>query len=251
MSSVITATPSTPGLWRTMRDLVFPPSCLSCGGLCQGGPLRHICRRCEPLIFRVKEPHCTTCGHPYFGHVEGERNCPHCEGIRPAYHRAKTVILFKGPGRELVLTLKYKHGLHVLEDIQTLIEASDEMMAFVRGAILVPVPLHPRKERERGYNQSLLIAEAFQKAARGDDLAIAHLLNRTVDSPSQTAFDRRTRQRRMKNAFAARSKASINPDLRYVLVDDVFTTGSTLNAAALALRRAGALNLDVITFAHG
>lgn len=240
-----------PEVLRTMRDLVFPPVCVSCGGLCEDGPLSHICRRCEPLVFRVKEPHCQTCGHPFFGHLAGERICPHCEGLKPVYGHAKTVSLFKGPTRDLVITLKYHHGLHVLADIAALIAANKEVVRFLAGATLVPVPLHPRKERERGYNQSQLIAEAFQKAALSPSLPIANLLQRTVDSPSQTTFDRRTRQRRMKNAFAARKGALITPDQRYVLVDDVFTTGSTLNAAAQALRRAGALNLDVLTFAHG
>ncbi len=245
------ATPKTSSVLRTMRDLVFPPSCVSCGGICEDGDLRHVCARFAPLIFRVKEPHCVTCGHPYFGPVGGERMCPHCEGLRPIYGRAKTVTLFKGPSRQLILTLKYHHGLHVLEDIEALVGQNAEMIDFLRGAVLVPIPLHPRKERERGYNQSELVAEAFRDAAKPQNLPIAHLLERTVDSPSQTAFDRRTRQRRMKNAFAARKGASITAGQRYVLVDDVFTTGSTLNAAAKALRQAGALNLDVVTFAHG
>ncbi len=238
-------------LLRTLRDLVFPPSCVSCGGLCEDHELRHVCRKCAPLIFRVKEPHCLTCGHPFFGPVAGDRICPHCEGLRPVYRRAKTVTLFKGPSRELVLTLKYRHGLHVLEDLKTLIRANSAVREFLHDAILVPVPLHVRKERERGYNQSELIAEAFRDACGDSAPVIANLLQRVVDSPSQTSFDRRTRQRRMKNAFAGRRGAPINPDQRYVLVDDVFTTGSTLNAAARALRRAGALNLDVVTFAHG
>lgn len=245
------SSPTDVGLLQTLRDLVFPPVCVTCGGLCEASRLRHVCARCDPLIFRVKEPHCQTCGHPFFGHMAGERICPHCEGLRPVYGSAKTVSLFKGPTRDLVITLKYHHGLHVLADIERLIAANEEVGAFLRGATLVPLPLHPRKERERGYNQSQLMAEAFQSACQPEELPIANLLQRTVDSASQTTFDRRTRQRRMKNAFAARKGALITPDQRYVLVDDVFTTGSTLNAAAHALRQAGAMNLDVVTFAHG
>jgi len=82
-----------------LRDLMFPPVCLQCGGLCEGSELRHVCARCSPLIVRVREPACLTCGHPFFGEVEGERLCPHCEGLSPAYARAKTVTLFKGPAR--------------------------------------------------------------------------------------------------------------------------------------------------------
>lgn len=236
---------------RTWRDLLFPPICLSCGKVCeQESKLRHVCERCEPLIVRVKKPHCESCGHPFFGEVEGERICPHCDGLAPAYSRAKTITLFKGPARELLLELKYRRGTFVLEDIKTLIGANSDVLDFVRGAKLVPVPLHPRKEREREYNQSRLLAEIFVELL-GEESEVVELLDRTIDSESQTAYDRATRRQRMKNAFAPRSGTAITASDRYVLVDDVFTTGSTLNACALALRRAGCLNLDVITFAHG
>jgi predicted amidophosphoribosyltransferase len=72
-----------------------------------------------------------------------------------------------------------------------------------------------------------------------------------VDTPTQTALDRRTRRANLKNAFALRKGAVIKTDERYVLIDDVFTTGSTLNACASVLRRAGGVNLDVVTFGHG
>lgn len=244
----------TAGSWneltRAMRDLVFPPSCLSCGGLCEDQSLRHICAHCAPLMVRVKSPHCATCGHPFFGQMQGERMCPHCEGLKPVYRKAKTVTLFKGPARELILELKYRQGFFVLEDLTALIAQNEEVLSYLDDSVLVPVPLHPRKERERGYNQSQLIAESFQQAM-GGKISIDNLLKRIVDSDSQTSFDRRTRQRRMKNAFAARKGGLITANQRYVLVDDVFTTGSTLNACAAALVRAGALRVDVVTFAHG
>jgi ComF family protein len=159
-------------------------------------------------------------------------------------------VLLKGPGRSLVHALKYHRALHVLDDIAALIRATPGMAEYLRGAVLVPVPLHPRKERERGYNQSRLLAESFAAAA-GGGARVEAPLRRVVDTPTQTALDRRTRQANLKNAFALRNGAAINPGERYVLIDDVFTTGSTLNACATVLRRAGCLNLDIVTFGHG
>lgn len=238
-------------VFSSLRDLVFPPVCLGCGGLVEeDSGLRHICASCEPLVTRVRTPHCETCGHPFFGEVEGERICPHCEGLRPVYGHAKTVTLFKGAARELVLALKYRAGLFALEDMGRLAAANPEIRAFVQGAVLVPVPLHPRKLRERGYNQSRLWAEQIARLAT-PALEVAELLERVQDSESQTAYDRRTRRARMKNAFAGRVGAAITAESRYILVDDVFTTGSTLNACAHALRRVGAVTIDVLTFAHG
>lgn len=243
--------------WRaaaqTLRDLVCPPVCLHCGGLCEGSPLRFVCARCEPLIVRVTAPHCTTCGHPFFGVVEGERMCPHCVELHPAYREARTLVLLKGPARDLVLALKYHHSLHVLEDVHTLARQTAGLSNYLRGAVLVPVPLHPRKQRERGYNQSRLLAEVLAQVGHesGGGTRVADLLVRVEDTVTQTAFDRAARRERMKNAFSPAPGAAINPELRYLLVDDVFTTGSTLNACARTLRRAGCLNLDVLTFGHG
>jgi ComF family protein len=235
---------------RVLGDLIFPPVCLHCGELCEGSILRHLCARCTGLLTLVQPPHCTTCGHPYYGEVEGERICPHCEGLRPVFGEGRTLTLYQGGAQDLVQELKYHRGLFVLEDMAQLLRQHGGLLAYVRGAVLVPVPLHPRKERERTYNQSALWAEVMAREA-GGDTRVEGLLQRMVDTESQTTFDRATRRERLKNAFAPASGAAINPDSHYLLVDDVFTTGSTLNACAHALRAAGALNVDVVTFGHG
>jgi ComF family protein len=246
----MTAPGTLGGWWRTAGDLLFPPVCVHCGGLVEGGGLRHLCAQCEPLIARVQPPHCHVCGHPFYGEVHGERRCPHCAELAPAFGEGRTCVLLAGPARSLVHALKYHRALHVLDDIAALIRATPHLADYLRGAVLVPVPLHPRKERERGYNQSRLLAGCFA-AAGSAGARVAEPLRRVVDTPTQTALDRRTRQANLKNAFALRVGSAINTAERYVLIDDVFTTGSTLNACAAVLRRAGCLNLDVVTFGHG
>lgn len=236
--------------WRDTLDVVFPRSCVHCGGLVEGGGLRHLCANCERTLNVVAAPHCTTCGHPFYGEMLANRLCGHCEALVPVFGEGKTAILLKGPGRALVHTLKYHHGLHVLEDIAALMRRAPGYADFLRGAVLVPVPLHRRKLRERGYNQSRLLAECAVQAVDGQ-ARIADLLRRVIDTVSQTHFDRATRQQNLKNAFALAPGAAITPGQRYILVDDVFTTGSTLNACAAILRRAGCLSLDVVTFGHG
>ena len=182
--------------------------------------------------------------------MEVNRLCPHCEALEPKFGEGKTAILLKGPGRSLVHALKYHHALHVLEDIAVVMAAAPGNVEYLDGAVLVPVPLHPRKLRERGYNQSVLLAECCVQAVDGQ-ARVEELLRRIADTVSQTHFNRSTRQQNLKNAFAMARGAVITPGQRYLLVDDVFTTGSTLNACAAILRRAGCLNLDVITFGHG
>lgn len=176
--------------------------------------------------------------------------CPHCQDLTPVFSQGRTAVLSKGPARSLVLALKYHQGLHVLRDMEALFRRAEELSAWVRGAILVPVPLHPRKERERGYNQSLLIAQCLARAV-GGETHVEEILRRVVDTVSQTHHDKETRLANLKNAFALRRGAAITADHPYILVDDVFTTGSTLNSCALVLRRSGCLNLNVVTFGHG
>jgi len=240
-------------LVRGLGEAIFPPVCVHCRELVEsGGSYRHLCARCAPQIEFVRPPGCSTCGHPFYGEVslETERMCPHCEGLFPAFRNGRTAVLFKGPVRSLVIELKYHSGLHVLADIEEMFRRSPDVLAHVRGAVLVPVPLHARKLRHRGYNQSELIAERLAVAA-GGGTRVQMLLRRPVDTETQTAFDRNTRRANLKNAFALASDARLNPGQHYILVDDVFTTGSTLNSCALLLRRHGCLNLDVVNLGHG
>ncbi len=238
------------GWLATSVDLAFPPGCVSCGGLVENSGYRTLCVRCASKLDFVESPACVTCGHPFYGEVEGERMCPHCEGLHPAYAEGRTAVLFKGPARALIHELKYHRGLYVVADLAEIFRRSSRVMEFVQDAVLVPVPLHPRKHRERSYNQSECLVDALTRAAGGSARA-QNLLKRVVDTVSQTAFDRKARRTNLKNAFALHPGVPITPGHRYILVDDVFTTGSTLNSCAGVLRRAGCLNLGVLTFGHG
>jgi competence protein ComFC len=231
-------------------DLLFPRSCVECEAPVEAeSRYRFICAACSRRLTLVRPPACRTCGFPFFGEMAGERSCPHCEELVPLFSEARTTVLMKGPARNLVHQLKYNGATHLLDDMEAMMRAVPDLLNFARGAMLVPVPLHPRKERERGFNQSLLLAERIARGAA--EARVWMGLRRIRDTESQTRFDRNERRTNLKNAFALREKCIFNPRLRFVLVDDVFTTGSTLNACAAALRRGGICHIDVITFGHG
>lgn len=238
-------------LVRGVTEVVFPPVCVHCRALVdEGTGFRHLCAKCIAQIEWVKAPHCTTCGHPFYGTMEGTRMCVKCDGLEPAYREGRTAAIFKGPLRALVIELKYHRGLHVLPDVAEVFRRSPHVLELARDAVLVPVPMHPRKLRKRGYNQAVLLAEALARAA-GGGTRVEAVLQRIVHTQTQTEFRREERMANLKNAFALARGADLNPALHYLLVDDVFTTGSTLNSCARTLRRAGILNLDVATFSHG
>lgn len=236
--------------WSGLLDVFFPRSCLDCGSPVEGEGFQYLCASCRRRVVQVGPPCCETCGYPVYGQVESARSCPHCIHLDPAYETGRVAALFQGPVRSLIHALKYEQAEYVVPDLARLAAESPDYLAFIRDANLVPVPLHPRKLRERGYNQSDLIARAVCRAAGGRTRRV-DLLERILDTPSQTRYSRQERQANLKNAFALVKNAPIMDAQRYIIVDDVFTTGSTLNACAQVLRRSGVRRVDVATIGHG
>ena len=237
-------------LARAAGAVLFPPVCVGCGGLVEASGYRHLCARCARALALIPGAAWAPCRQPDGAAIGGGSGCRPDEDPAADLGRARAAVRLEGPARALLLELKYRGGRQVLGDIAEIFRRSPALLAHVRGAVLVPVPLHPRKERERGFNQSALLAAVLARAA-GGGTTVAGLLRRVVDTPTQTGLDRDRRRANLKNAFALASGAVLNARLRYILVDDVFTTGSTLNGCARVLRGAGCGVLDVATFGHG
>lgn len=213
-------------------------------------PYQFISKAAAAKLFHVHPPHCRTCGYPYFGAVmASDRACPKCKELDPLYGVGRTVILVEDVGRELVHQFKYEGATFLLRDFHTLFKGCTGLADYVAGARLVPVPLHPRKLRERGFNQSGALCQALiwlQPSA-----SLTDMLERTVDTPSQTLFSRKERMRNLRHAFRLKPSCRPSKTDRYILVDDVFTTGSTLNACSRALKKGGIHRIDILTLGHG
>lgn len=230
-------------------DLLFGPCCLHCGGLLEGSRLASLCVECGRRLPRVKPPSCRTCGHPFSGIAGEGRHCRHCVRLKPVFGEGRTAILLRGPARTLVHHFKYRNARQVARDAAALFSDMPALADYLRGAVLVPVPLHPVKLWWRGYNQSELLARAAAEAAGVGE--VRQLLKRMRFTRTQTRLDREGRSANLKNAFALAEAATLYPAFSCVLVDDVFTTGSTLNACAAVLRGAGCRRVDVLTLGHG
>lgn len=233
-----------------LLDVFMPRNCVHCGEGIEDSEYSFICAQCAREIFPCLPPACTTCGYPFYGSMSGPQVCPHCHELDPVFDEGKALFLAKGPGRSIIHELKYSGGFYLLPDLAKMIATTPHYRRYLENATLVPVPLHSVKLRERGYNQSERIARMLCLAS-GTSTNVENLLQRTVFTRTQTKLNRTERHRNVKNAFALAPDTVLIPDHQYILVDDVFTTGSTLNACARVLRSAGATRLKVVTLGHG
>jgi ComF family protein len=225
---------------RARARRCYPPTCIECEGLIESSAY-DTSAPCSHKMF-LCGLHCTTCGYPFFGEMAENRECP-TAGLSRFSAKANATPFQAGPSVHCV-----NMNASFLDDVVTLVRANSHFLEFLAGARLVPVPLHPLKKRERTYNQAELLAGCFAEAAGA---TVVPMLVRVVATSTQTRLDREQRRENLKNAFALAEGAPVIPTARHVLVDDVFTTGATLNACAVALRRAGVTSVDVATLGHG
>ncbi|MGJ8640781.1 MAG: double zinc ribbon domain-containing protein [Opitutaceae bacterium] len=235
---------------QALADVFFARSCVHCNDATEGSDYQFLCESCSRELFLAKSPTCHICGYPFYGVMLSPRTCPHCAELNPIFDQGKTLFLAKGPARSIIHELKYQSGFYVLKDLQRLIAESPTYLDYIDDSILVPVPLHPTKQRERGYNQSEKIADMLSLTTEGRSV-VENLLTRHAYTQTQTRLNREQRHQNVKNAFALTANAVVIPDQQYILVDDVFTTGSTLNACASVLHEAGATRIKVVTLGHG
>ncbi len=240
----------TKEFFETALDAIFPRNCCACYQAADPSrSWRYLCVNCSYELKRIEFPYCSQCGRALDGAIEGHIVCGQCEETKPSFDKTRSVLHYKGAGRCLVHALKYRKGQYVLKDIDKIIKNSSEILRFIEGGILIPVPLHWWRQWWRGYNQSYLIAKGLEKYGKG--VKIEKILLRQIYTSSQTRLSRQERLINVKNAFAIRKNSSLNSQLRYILVDDVYTTGATLQACAKVLKKHGAKQVDVVTFCHG
>ena len=238
---------------NALEQLLLPAECLLCRGLLSFPDAdRTVCPVCRHRWRAVRPPWCERCGQPepLFG------SCRLCADWPAALRRVRSAVWLEAGAREAVHALKYAGRARVAEDLVTAM--SDMMLRGWEEALLVPVPLGPRRLRQRGYNQSDLLARAL---GRRWNRPVAELLVRVRDTPTQTALTPAARRANVAGAFELRisdcglriegapvESAIRNPQSAVVLVDDVFTTGATLAEAARALERAGVITVLAVTF---
>jgi len=197
---------------------------------------------------RIKAPFCQICSRPYTGEFGAPFACPDCEDYPPAFDCVATRYQATGIVRDLIHRFKYSGEFHLRNLlVDWLGEAlSDSRLTEDPFDALVPVPLHPTRIRERGYDQ---IAALVGLLGKQSGKPVWLCLRRSRYTESQTRFSRKERLRNLQNAFELRKGTSVLGK-RLLLVDDVLTTGSTLDECARVLKGHGAKSVRAVTVAR-
>ena len=236
-----------PNPFRGLVSLFYPPFCAVCAQAV--GPEQNLCLSCTEKASRIKPPFCAKCSQPFTGAITGPFTCANCANRLLHFEAAVSAYRSRGVAREVVHRFKYGRQIHLRRLLgRWLAEAlKDSRLASRCFDLVVPVPLHPARQRERGFNQAELLAAELRRAS---GLAVRNVLQRTRYTATQTQFDRSERMENLRGAFRLRRGSNVQ-DLRMLLVDDVLTTGSTLSECASVLREAGVRSVHAVTVARG
>ena len=238
---------SLPNPFRGLVSLFYPPFCAVCARPVE--PDESLCPNCAPKAARIRPPFCAKCSQPFAGAITGSFTCANCANRRLYFAAAVSAYRSRGVVREVIHSFKYGRQIHLRHLLGRWLEdaLADPRLAGRRFDLVVPVPLHPARQRERGFNQAELLATPLRRS-RG--LAVRSILQRIRYTATQTQFDRSERMENLQGAFRLRHGSNVQ-GLRMLLVDDVLTTGSTLSECASVLYEAGALSVHAVTAARG
>ena len=234
-------------MWTALLDILFPERCLSCGTGLKTRPEISYCTRCLQDIRWLREPLCTKCGKQFEYAAGGSHLCGYCLVNGWHFKEARAVVHYKPPVTEAVKMFKYKGKMHGLATLTALAHQYFQLQELPQPDLLVPVPLHARRLRQRGFNQALILCRRIFPAWR-DRLAPA-VLERHFETQPQTGLGAAERRRNVRNVFQVRRPEKIK-NKKILLVDDVFTTGATVNECARTLMKNQASEVNVFTFAR-
>jgi ComF family protein len=232
---------------RTLLDHLFPPLCLLCRA--EVGEAGALCAACWGQIRFVEGAHCISCGVPFDIPVQVGTRCAACHADPPAFDRARAVMRYDDASKGLLLAFKHADRLDLTPTLARWLERAGHEL--IRDAdVIVPVPLHPRRLWSRRYNQAAELARALSLRCKKSYEPFLLVRKRATDSQGSMP-SAKARKRNVEGAFGVpRSCKGRLAGKSVLLVDDVLTTGATLNACAVALKKAGAARVAVLALAR-
>ncbi|HEY1170524.1 MAG TPA: ComF family protein [Verrucomicrobiae bacterium] len=234
-----------------LLGLFYPNICQLCEKEPATKAMGYVGEACRADVKFIQAPMCDRCGLPFEGDITQRFECTNCKELDLSFKWSRASVVSKSEGTvlEVIHRFKYNGGLWFEPFLVELwLEGAKATLATEKFDLIVPVPLHPHKEREREFNQAERLVRAIAKQTNlrvGDKL-----IERVVDTRTQTRLDRKERAANVKGAFAMRKGLKLNGE-RILVVDDVLTTGATTSACAKTLLKAGAGEVCVWTVARG
>lgn len=234
---------------RWLVNFLLPVECAQCRRPLTDDPVPFFCRLCWENLKRLTEPVCPRCGLPFAStitltHAPGHL-CASCRLHPPAYTRAWALYPYEPPLQDAIRLFKY-HGKVVLaKHLGSLLEGCVGRLPPVD--LLMPVPLHPDRLRDRGFNQALMLADRLNRRLKAP-ISYDNLVRCRATQP-QTELTRKARMKNLRRTFALLHPEQVK-DKRVLLIDDVMTTGTTVNECAKTLRKAGSAAVFVLTLAR-
>lgn len=229
--------------------LFYPPVCQLCEERRAGTQEGFVCSDCWSQVRFIQPPFCKRCGLPFEGDLTTPFECANCRELELYFRSARSAVAAGGVILDALHRYKYQRALWFelfLADV--FLRQAVPALHEAKWDLIVPVPLHPTKKREREFNQADRMAEHLSAATKIP--LNKSLLRRVVPTRTQTLLTRQQRAANVRRAFALRGRTGLNGE-RVILVDDVFTTGATTNACARVLRDVGAAEVCVWTVARG
>jgi ComF family protein len=237
----------------SLLEFFLPRMCLFCGVPVGETAVVAVCPECEARIEWVASPLCSCCGRVFEDREGPDRVCGDCQVEPPPFARARAAVIYEGPSVDALQTrpvlmaithFKFSRQLAFLPVMQHWLKRPLCLELVVGADLLAPVPLHPKRIKHRGFNQSLLLAQAFPGAPVAREAVV-----RTRHTAPQVGLNPKERQNNVKGAFAVPDPAQVKGK-SMLLIDDLYTTGSTVKECARVLRRAGASRVEVLTVAR-
>lgn len=232
--------------WHAAIDLLLPPRCIGTGDIVET-PGTISPAFWSQLTF-IEKPYCALCGGPFgFEAAEGSLCAPCMEDL-PVFDAARSSVIYNDASRQVVLDFKYGDRMHAAQTFAAwMMRAGADLIA--QSDVLVPVPLHNRRLWQRRFNQSAVLAAGLSSLCGKPHVPDA--MQRLKFTTSQKGLSRNERLANVKNAFAVNVRRATKLHGKNVLlIDDVFTSGATLNECAKTLKNAGAAQVFVLTVAR-
>lgn len=234
--------------WHALVDFFLPPRCPFCGGDVNDGSSGGVCSSCFNRIRKIAHPHCLRCGIGFTSEAGEDHLCSDCLAGTGYFAKARALAHYEGILPEIISRYKYRGDSRLARSLGDLLASyEDPDFSFQDYRLVVPVPLHPLRLRRRGFNQSLLLA---RRISRRYSLPLDFTsLRRIRATAPQTELSAAERRKNIRGAFAVSRRHTL-AEKDILLIDDVFTTGSTVEECAKVLLKAGANRVDVLTLAR-